>query len=78
MRTDCKECGAQELKIGITNTVSGSTIYYPLYCEKCGCVATQYVKKQIAMEYACKNGPLKYVQTKTAKFIEPLSAHSPS
>lgn len=65
----CKKCGSDHLKIGITNTQSGSTIY-PIYCGDCGDVSTQYVKKQIAFEYAIKNGPLEYLQTRTAKFME--------
>ena len=65
----CKKCGSDHLKIGITNTQSGSTIY-PIYCGECGDVSTQYVKKQIAFEYAIKNGPLEYLQTRTAKFME--------
>ena len=65
----CKKCGSDHLKIGITNTQSGSTIY-PIYCGECGYVSTQYIKKQIAFEYAIKNGPLEYLQTRTAKFME--------
>ena len=64
----CKKCGSDQMKIGITNTQSGSTIY-PMYCVDCGNVSTQYVKKQFAIAYANSNGPLEYVQTSTARWM---------
>lgn len=65
----CKTCGSDQLKIGITNIVSGATVY-PIYCAACGEVFAKYVKKEIAREYARENGPLRYVKTKTAEYIE--------
>jgi DNA-directed RNA polymerase subunit M/transcription elongation factor TFIIS len=65
----CKTCGSDQLKIGITNIASGATVY-PIYCDACGEVFAKYVKKIIAQEYAKENGPLKYVKTKTAEYIE--------
>lgn len=65
----CSKCGSENMNIGITNTRSGSTVY-PLYCVDCGDVSNKYEKKQIAIEYAKKNGPLKYVKTKTQEYME--------
>lgn len=65
----CKNCGSEHLKIGITNTQSGSTVY-PMYCVDCGEVSNKYIKKQIALQHAIKNGILQYVKTKTAKYME--------
>lgn len=66
---NCKTCGSDQLKIGITNIASGATVY-PIYCTACGEVFAKYVKKRIAQEYARENGPLQYVKTKTAEYIE--------
>ena len=65
----CSKCGSQDVKIGITNTQSGSTVY-PIYCNQCGDVSNKYIKKQIALEYALTNGPLVYVKTRTSEYIE--------
>jgi len=65
----CSECGSEHLKIGITNTQSGSTVY-PVYCGDCGEVSNKYIKKQIALQHAIENGILQYVKTKTAKYME--------
>jgi len=65
----CKTCGSEHLKIGITNTQSGSTVY-PVYCGDCGEVSNKYIKKQTALQHAIQNGPLEYVQTNTAKYFE--------
>lgn len=66
---ECKDCGSIKIKIGVTNTTSGSTVY-PYYCNDCGTVFTQYAKKQTAIDFAFNHGNLKYVKTKTAKLIE--------
>lgn len=65
----CKTCGSDEISVGITNITSGATVF-PYYCKKCGEVFQQYVKKAKAHEYARQNGPLQYVQTRTAKYME--------
>jgi len=65
----CSECGSEELRLGITNITSGATVY-PIYCADCGEVFAKYVKKIIAQEYEKENGPLQYVKTRTAKYIE--------
>ena len=62
----CTRCGNKKIKIGVTNIISGATVY-PYYCSECGEVFAKYVKRIIAMEYAKQNGPLEYVQTRTAK-----------
>ena len=66
---DCDKCGSKDIKIGITNIVSGATVY-PLYCGDCNKVFTQYIKKNIAQEYERTHGKLKYVETDTAKHIK--------
>jgi protein-arginine kinase activator protein McsA len=63
----CKNCGSEKLKIGIANTVSGSTVY-PVYCIDCNTVSNHYIKKQIALDYAIQNGPLEYVKTRTQEY----------
>lgn len=65
----CLKCESEDLKIGITNTQSGSTIY-PVYCNQCGDVSNKYIKKHVALEYAITNGPLEYVETNTAKWMK--------
>lgn len=65
----CLKCESEDLKIGITNTQSGSTIY-PVYCNQCGDVSNKYIKKHVALEYALTNGPLEYVETNTAKWMK--------
>ena len=65
----CLKCESEDLKIGITNTQSGSTIY-PVYCNQCGDVSNKYIKKHVAIEYALTNGPLEYVETNTAKWMK--------
>jgi len=65
----CLKCESEDLKIGITNTQSGSTIY-PVYCNQCGDVLNKYIKKHVALEYAITNGPLEYVETNTAKWMK--------
>lgn len=65
----CLKCESEDLKIGITNTQSGSTIY-PVYCNQCGDVSNKYIKKYVALEYAITNGPLEYVETNTAKWMK--------
>lgn len=65
----CLKCESEDLKIGITNTQSGSTIY-PVYCNQCGDVSNKYIKKHVAIEYAITNGPLEYVETNTAKWMK--------
>ena len=65
----CTHCGSEELRLGITNISSGATVY-PIYCADCGEVFAKYVKKIIAQEYEKENGPLQYVKTRTAKYIE--------
>jgi protein-arginine kinase activator protein McsA len=65
----CKTCGSDQLRPGITNIASGATVY-PIYCAACGEVFAKYVKKSIAQQYAIKNGPLQYLKTKTAEYIE--------
>ena len=65
----CLKCESEDLKIGITNTQSGSTIY-PVYCNQCGNVSNKYIKKHVALEYAITNGPLEYVETNTAKWMK--------
>jgi protein-arginine kinase activator protein McsA len=64
----CDQCNSNDIKIGITNIVSGATVY-PLYCGQCNKVFTQYIKKNIAQEYAKTNGQLKYVETATHKYL---------
>ena len=66
---ECKICRSDQLKIGITNIASGATVY-PIYCESCGEVFAKYAKRLIAQKYAKENGLLKYVKTKTAKYID--------
>ena len=65
----CDKCGSDDLKVGVTNIVSGATVY-PIYCGHCEKVFTQYVKKNIAKEYESKHGQLKYVETNTAKYLK--------
>lgn len=65
----CDKCGSDDLRVGITNIVSGATVY-PIYCGNCDKVFTQYIKKNIAKEYESKHGQLKYVKTSTAKYLE--------
>ena len=66
---NCKTCGSDQIKIGITNLRSGATVH-PFYCKSCGDVFARYVSKKIAHEYALKNGPLEYVKTRTAQYME--------
>lgn len=68
----CDQCNYEDLRIGITNIVSGATVY-PLYCGNCDKVFTRYIKKNIAKEYERLNGKLKYVETNTAKYIKQKS-----
>ena len=65
----CNKCGSDDLRVGITNIVSGATVY-PLYCGQCDKVFAKYIKKNIAKEYQDKYGQLKYVKTSTAKYLE--------
>lgn len=66
----CKKCGSSSVKIGVSNTQSGSTIY-PYFCSDCGYVSGgNCASKSAAMQYAATHGPLKYVKTRTQQWME--------